>query len=91
MQLRSKRFRDQATKPLDRAIWWIEWAIRNPNAEHLKSPILKLGNFAANLYDVWLTLLMVLGVFAFILFKFLRRIFNGMWFGYSHKNKLKIN
>lgn len=74
MKLRSKRFRDQMTKPLDRAVWWIEWAIRNPNPEHLKSPVLKLGDFAGNSYDVLLTILIGIGIFMFILYKIVKRI-----------------
>lgn len=49
----SIRFRDQKEKPLDRAIWWIEWVLRNPNAmEFLKSPVLRLGLIVGNFYDV---------------------------------------
>lgn len=49
----SIRFRDQKEKPLDRAIWWVEWVLRNPNAvEFLKSPVLRLGLIVGNFYDV---------------------------------------
>jgi glucuronosyltransferase len=53
-QLVSKRFRDQKEKPIDRAVWWIEWVIRNPDASHLQSPVQILGSFRANNYDVLL-------------------------------------
>lgn len=48
----SARFKDQKEKPLDRAIWWIEWLIRNPNCEYLKSPVLRLGFVLGNAYDI---------------------------------------
>lgn len=52
MKIRSARFRDQKEKPLDRAIWWINWALRNPEPDHMTSPVLKLGFIRANCYDI---------------------------------------
>lgn len=48
----SQRFRDQKELPLDRAVWWIEWVLRNPDCDYLKSPVLRLGFFAGNSFDV---------------------------------------
>jgi glucuronosyltransferase len=48
----SKRFRDKPEKPLDRAVWWIEYILRNPNSTHLQSPTVKLGVFLSNSYDI---------------------------------------
>lgn len=48
----SKAFRDQKESPMERAIWWIEWTMRNPNAEYMRSPVHKLGHVAANAFDV---------------------------------------
>lgn len=56
----STRFRDQKEKPLDRAIWWIEWALRNPNADFLKSPVLRLGFITGNSFDVIATITIIL-------------------------------
>lgn len=48
----SAKFKDQKEKPLDRAIWWIEWLLRNPHSEYFKSPVFRLGFISANSYDV---------------------------------------
>lgn len=52
MKLRSRRFRDQPIKPLDLAIWWTEYIIRDPNPTHLKSPAKNMGYIKSNLIDV---------------------------------------
>lgn len=52
MQLRSLRFQDQPEKPLDRAVWWVNWVLRNPNPEHMQSPVMKLGFIRSNIYDI---------------------------------------
>lgn len=46
------RFRDQKEKPIDRAVWWTEWLIRNPDCEYLKSPVLRLGFIIGNSFDI---------------------------------------
>lgn len=61
MQRRAMYFRDQSEKPLDRAIWWIEYVLRHPTVEHLRSPTLKLGTAKSNLLDVY-------GFFAGVIF-----------------------
>lgn len=49
----SAKFRDQKEHPLERAMWWIEWLIRNPDSGHyMKSPVFRLGFIAGNSYDV---------------------------------------
>lgn len=48
----SKRFKDQKEKPIDRAVWWIEWLLRNPDADYMKSPVLRLGYIIGNSYDL---------------------------------------
>lgn len=63
-------------KPLDRALWWIEWAMRHPNAEYIKSPMLKHGQIAGNCYDLVAAITIVLLLIIFITFKCLRVLLN---------------
>lgn len=56
----SARFKDQKDRhPLERAVWWVEWLLRNPNCEYLKSPVLRLGFIAGNSYDIIVVLTLV--------------------------------
>lgn len=48
----SQRFKDQKELPLDRAVWWIEWVLRNPDNDYMKSPVLRLGFIVGNSFDV---------------------------------------
>lgn len=52
MKIRSKRFRDQPEKPIERAVWWTEYILRHPNPVHLQSPVPKLGFLRSNLFDI---------------------------------------
>ena len=48
---------DQMTTPFERAIWWIEYAIRYPKMRHMRSPV----------HDLHWTQLFLLDVIAFLL------------------------
>lgn len=65
----SKLFKDKPARPLDVAVWWIEYVLRNPELENLKSPTLKLGSFASKSYDALLLFIVLVHVVVFILFK----------------------
>lgn len=52
MDRRSQRFRDQPQSPLERAVWWVEYVLRDPDATHLQSPVKRIGPFVANLWDI---------------------------------------
>ncbi|XP_025833343.1 UDP-glucuronosyltransferase 2B2-like isoform X3 [Agrilus planipennis] len=62
IKLRSKILHDQETKPMDRALWWIEYVIRHKGAPHLKSVTLNLKWYQYFLLDV-LALAIVIIVF----------------------------
>lgn len=39
-------------KPLDKAMWWIEYVIRHKGAEHLRSPVVEMSWFKLLSLDV---------------------------------------
>lgn len=53
MKKRSKLLRDQPEKPRERAIWWIEYVLRNPDASHLRTPTVQMGFIQANSIDLY--------------------------------------
>lgn len=63
----SARFRDQKESPLERAVWWIEWLLRNPDCEYMKSPVLRLGFIVGNSYDF----IAIISITFFIMFLFI--------------------
>lgn len=69
----ARRFKDQPEKPLKRAIWWIEYILRNPNPDHLQSPTMELGSFISNGYDVFIFTLLVALLISILVFKLLQK------------------
>jgi glucuronosyltransferase len=57
--IQNQVYRDQPTKPLDRAIYWIEYVIRNDGAKYLKSDSLGLNTAQYFLFDVTLFLILL--------------------------------
>ena len=51
IKLISKRFRDRPIKPLNEAVWWVEYILRNPKPNHLKPKTLEMNFFTANSLD----------------------------------------
>lgn len=88
----SKQFKDQKEKPLDRAVWWIEWALRNPDGDFMKSPVLRLGFIKGNAFDViacFVVLIFVVLLFSlWLVYNISKRIIS--YFSsrkYSHKKR----
>ncbi|XP_044191152.1 UDP-glucuronosyltransferase 2B17-like [Thunnus albacares] len=68
MQRLSRLHRDQPMKPLDRALFWIEFVMRHKGAAHLRTESYKLPWYSYHSVDVMLFLvgvvLIILGTFA---------------------------
>ena len=61
----SELMRDQKERPLDRAIYWIEYVIRHQGAPHLRSSSRHLHLYERNLIDISFII-----AFAFIIVSF---------------------
>lgn len=83
----SKLFQDKPSKPLDTAVWWIEYAIRNPNLDHLKSPTVSIGWLVSNSYDIMLVALAIVIILLYTICRVISGVKN--LFGGSNKTKRK--
>ncbi|KAG5685001.1 hypothetical protein PVAND_014204 [Polypedilum vanderplanki] len=75
MEMRSKLFRDQPEKPLDRAIWWCEYVTRNPKATHMKAAEFNLGLFGSQFWDMQVIFIVLISLFVCIIKKILKNVF----------------
>lgn len=74
VELISKRFRDQKENPLDRAVWWCEYVLRNENVEHLRTGSYALGLLGASLIDIQIIGLTVIVLAVFLVLKLLLKL-----------------
>ncbi|KAF5283541.1 hypothetical protein FQA39_LY17321 [Lamprigera yunnana] len=66
---RSIIMHDQPVKPLDKAIYWIEYVIRHKGASHLKSAALQLNWYQYLLLDVLLFVFLIFAIIIMLIFK----------------------
>ncbi|XP_033181153.1 UDP-glucuronosyltransferase 2C1-like [Mastacembelus armatus] len=72
MQMLSRLHRDQPMKPLDQAVFWIEYVIRHKGARHLKAHSIKMSWFVYHSLDVMAALLAVVLLVSFVCILFVR-------------------
>jgi len=59
VKIQSQIFKDQPMKPLDRAVYWVEYVIRNGGAKHLVSESIELNDeqyFVLDISLIWFVL-----------------------------------
>lgn len=76
VQLQSKRFRDQPEKPLDRAVWWCEFIMRNPKANHLRQPTFNFGLLGSHFWDIQFLIILLILIVICLVKKTVKMIFD---------------
>lgn len=87
MQTLSRLHRDQPMKPLDQAIFWIEYVMRHKGASHLKAESIKMSWFVYSSVDViafLLTFVLFVMLTCFLIVRFLWRL---IFVGKKHKHE----
>nr|ADC91971.1 UDP glucuronosyltransferase 5 family polypeptide a5 [Danio rerio] len=74
IQRLSKVHHDQPMKPLDRAMFWIEFVMRNKGASHLRTQSFRMSWIEYHSIDVILTLLMILVLFCVLIYSIVKCI-----------------
>lgn len=76
MEKMSRLFREFASNPLDKAVWWIEFVIRNDGADFLKPLSLSQRWYEARNLDILFVLLLIISVSLFVSFKLLKLLYS---------------
>lgn len=78
-EIRSSLFQDQKDKPIERAVFWVEWLMRHPNdyKEIQLSRVHELGWFAASGYDILVFYGLVIFLIVKVSCKVFKKIFKG--------------
>jgi UDP:flavonoid glycosyltransferase YjiC (YdhE family) len=72
---RSKLFKDRPHKPLDTAVWWCEYLLRNPDSSHLKLPEFNVGILGSSFWDIQAIILGIILLLFIGIRRLLRRLF----------------
>uniref|UniRef100_A0A336M822 CSON012430 protein n=1 Tax=Culicoides sonorensis TaxID=179676 RepID=A0A336M822_CULSO len=73
---RGSLFRDQPDKPLDRALYWLEWAMRHKDdVQAIESPVKHLSWFVTNGNDVLLCLIVFVTPMIYLVYNIIRNIY----------------
>jgi ribosomal protein L22 len=89
----SKIFKDRPTKPVDTALWWVEYVLRNEDTSHLKSHNSKKSWYEKRMLDIWgfMALVLIFGSFAILLImkSLMNFIINNIFFPTKAALKMK--
>ncbi|XP_055598542.1 UDP-glucosyltransferase 2-like isoform X2 [Uranotaenia lowii] len=88
-----KLVRDQPMRPVEKAVWWIEYVIRHQGASHLRYKPAQMPVWQYHYYDVVAFLLLVglvlLALVAIVTRRFFRWLFGRQrWWSFQRKQKI---
>lgn len=66
---------DESVKGLEKAVWWIEYVIRNNGARHFRNPIIDMSWFEFLMLDVYGFLILTSCLIGFLIYKVLAAVF----------------
>lgn len=72
--IQNNLYRDLPMKPINQAIYWIEYVIRNDGAKHLKSDSVGLNNAQYFVFDVIIFLLFLTGIFTYMFYRAMTKV-----------------
>ncbi|XP_019879360.2 UDP-glycosyltransferase UGT5-like isoform X3 [Aethina tumida] len=94
-QTKSKIMHDRKVKPIDEAVFWVEYVIRHNGAQHLRVAGEDLTWYQYHLIDVVAFLFVIVGLVLTVLFVFLRyiirKVLGCMCKSRGQNNKIKKN
>lgn len=64
-----KVLQDEPMSGLEKAVWWVEYVIRNKGAPYLRNPAIDIPWHEYLLLDVCLFLITVLAIVSYVIFK----------------------
>lgn len=88
----SKRFMDRPQKPVDTAVWWTEYVLRQEDTSFMRPMSVNLAWYQRRQLDVWAFLILVVVIYLYCSVKILKYVFNKLVArpsSQSTKNKAK--
>lgn len=74
MDITSENFRDQPIKPLDRAVYWVDYVLRHKSLDHLHPGSLQLSWYQLNLIDVMVFLVISVIITLTLIYQLVKRL-----------------
>lgn len=93
-KLRSNLMNDRIVKPIDEAVYWVEYAIRYPGCKHLKSSGMSLNWLQYNLIDVlgfFIGIMLAVLLIIYLIIKLINRMYIPNRYSARKVNKAKTN